>query len=241
MADKKHDWELVAAQEPFFGVVSADVFRMSQMDADARAVFYSSGDMDIAHLMGFFDADIGARPAGGRALDFGCGVGRLTRVMAGIADEVVGYDVAPSMIGAAREAVPANVTLTTEFPKGPFDWINSYIVFQHIPPKDGLALLDACLASAAPSAFISLHFTGWRDGAPPSQSLVAKTKRWLLRQKHRRAGASAEPLIRMYDYDFSEILRRLSAHGFDRVVTRHTEHGGHHGAWFISRRSGGGT
>lgn len=237
MSGEKHDWEIVAAQEPFFGVVSQGDFRMSKLDAEARARFYESGDKDIAQLMGYFDADVGARPKGGRAFDFGCGVGRLTRVIAGIADEVVGYDVAPSMLAAAREVVPANVTLTTEFPKGPFDWINSYIVFQHIPPAEGLALLDACLSSAAPNAFVSLQFIGWRDSKPPSQSPASRAARWLERKRHRSAGQSAEPLIRMYDYDFNEILRRFSAHGFERVVTRHTNHGGHHGAWFISRRS----
>jgi SAM-dependent methyltransferase len=227
----------VAAQEPFFGVVGFDDFRMSRLDDAARARFYESGEQDIARVLQYFDADFGARPRGGRALDLGCGVGRLTRVMAGIADEVVGYDVAPSMIAIARQVTPANVTLTTEFPKGPFDWINSYIVFQHIPPKEGLALLDACLAAVGPSAFLSLQITGWRDGKLPSRTLPSMAARWFERWRHRQPGVSAEPLIRMYDYDFGEILKRLTAHGFGRVVTHHTQHGGHHGAWFIARRT----
>mgnify|MGYP000010459885 FL=1 len=60
--------------------------------------------------------------------------------------------------------------------------------------------------------------------------------RWLERRLHRRKGASADPLIRMYDYDFSEVLRLLARRGFERVALRHTQHGGHHGAWFIARR-----
>ena len=38
-----------------------------------------------------------------RALDFGCGAGRLTRALARHFDEVVGIDVAASMIAKARE------------------------------------------------------------------------------------------------------------------------------------------
>ncbi len=232
-----HDWEIVASREPFFGVVGYDDFRMSRLDAAARERFYASGEEDIARILSYFDADIGARPAG-RALDFGCGVGRLTRAIAGVMDQVVGYDVAPSMIALARDVVPANVALTTDFPAGPFDWINSYIVFQHIPPAEGLLLIDRCLAAAAPCAFISLQVTGWREGRQPSRAPHALAARWLERRMHRRSGASADPLIRMYDYSFSDILQRLASHGFERVALRHTRHGGHHGAWFIAQRTG---
>jgi SAM-dependent methyltransferase len=230
-----HDWEVIAARDAFFGVISAEEFRADRMDAAARARFFRSGEADIANVLAWFDADLGARPRG-RALDVGCGVGRLTRAIAGVVEEAVGHDVSPTMVALAAEGAPPNARFTTDLPDGPFDWINSYIVLQHIPPTEGLALIEACLARAGPGAFLSLQLTGWRDGPSPSGSAAARAARWLQRRLHRRPGRAVDPLIRMHDYNFSEVMRRLTAAGFTRIVLRHTNHGGHHGAWMISRR-----
>ena len=75
----------------------------------------------------------------GRGLDFGCGAGRLTFAMAKYAKEVVGVDVAEGMLRVARERIDVrkirNVELRTTLPAEQVDWINSLIVFQHIPPR----------------------------------------------------------------------------------------------------------
>jgi SAM-dependent methyltransferase len=230
-----HDWEIIARRDPFFGVVSAPEFRIDAMSEDAQARFYATGEGDIASILAMFDADLGARPAGGRALDIGCGVGRLAIAMANVAGDAFGYDVSPTMIELARRRAPPNLTLSTELPDGPFDWINSYIVFQHIPPREGLDLIERCLARAAPHAFLSLQVTLWRDGPQPDPNPLAALRRSLVRLRLRREGP-ADGLIRMHDYNLSDVMRRAVAAGFGRLVLRHTNHGGHHGAWIIARR-----
>jgi SAM-dependent methyltransferase len=45
-------------------------------------------------------------PPRGRTLDLGCGEGRLARDLAALGHDVVGIDVSPTMIAAAREAAP---------------------------------------------------------------------------------------------------------------------------------------
>jgi SAM-dependent methyltransferase len=81
---------------------------------------------------------------GGRALDFGCGVGRLTQALAGRFAEAVGVDIAPTMIERAREynRFPAtcHYELNTDadlrrFPDGRFDFVYSNIVLQHMEPR----------------------------------------------------------------------------------------------------------
>lgn len=238
MPNAPHDWELIAARDPYFGVVSSEAYRIGRMDEAARRHFYLTGAADIGQLLSWFDRDLGARPSGGKALDIGCGVGRLTHAMAEHVTEAAGYDVSATMIALARETAPANAVFSTDLPVGPFDWINSYIVFQHIPPKEGLRLLDRCLDAAAPGALLSLHFTGWRDGALPGRNPLARLSQWMQHNASRRPGRPAETLIHMHDYNFSEVLRRLTAHGFERVVVRHTNHAGHHGGWLLSRREG---
>lgn len=46
-----------------------------------------------------------------RALELGCGGGAFARLLAGIADDVVAVDIAPTAIELARGAVPPNVEL----------------------------------------------------------------------------------------------------------------------------------
>jgi SAM-dependent methyltransferase len=237
MAADKHDWEIIARRDAFFSVVAVAEFRSAGMTDERRRLFYQSGEEDIARVLGWFDTDLGARPAGGRALDIGCGVGRLVCAMAKVADQVSGYDVSETMLAHARKVAPANVELSPTLPAGPYDWINSYIVFQHIPPPEGLALIEACLARAAPGCFLSLQITGWRDGARPSTHLAGRIRRWLDRMIQRSSVGAPEKLIRMYDYDFSDVLQRVTAAGFERIVLRHTDHVGHHGAWFIGRKA----
>ncbi len=236
MAESRHDWEIIGARDPFFGVLTSPDFRLDQVDAATRQRFYASGDSDIETVLGWFDKDLGARPSAGTALDIGCGVGRLTHAIARHAASAIGYDISASMLRIAREAAPPNASFVREIPAGPFDWINSYIVFQHIPPAEGLALLSTALSRAAPGAFASIHLTAW-NAAPPARSLLARLARWRNRRVQRQDGHDIGALIQMHTYNFSDVAKVFLAHGFSRMVLRHTDHGGHHGAWVIARRA----
>lgn len=236
MTERRHDWEIIGARDPFFGVLTSADFRLDKVDEATRRRFYASGETEIAMVLDWFEADVGERPGGGTALDIGCGVGRLTHAIAARVQTAAGYDVSESMLRIAREGAPANASFASELPSGPFDWINSFIVFQHIPPAEGLALLAMALDRAAPRAFASIHFTGWAD-APPRQSLLARLTRWRNRRVQRQDGHDIGALIQMHAYNFSDVTRVFVRHGFTRLVLRHTDHGGHHGAWFIARRA----
>jgi SAM-dependent methyltransferase len=81
--------------------------------------------------------------AGRRALDFGCGAGDLCRALHRLGFQVAGLDTSLGMIAAARQRVPAEVTLVA----GPverlparesFDLIASVMVFQFVADVDAL-------------------------------------------------------------------------------------------------------
>jgi ubiquinone/menaquinone biosynthesis C-methylase UbiE len=77
-----------------------------------------------------------------RILDFGCGVGRFTPLLAGIpGKEVIGVDVSPSMVEMARRASPALDFRVVNprrlpFPDGYFDALWTCTVLQHIPDAE---------------------------------------------------------------------------------------------------------
>lgn len=235
------DWRLIGEREPYFGVLSTPAFRKANIDEKEIEAFHASGRADVARLMQWCVEDLGMAP-GGRSLDIGCGVGRLTLAMAARAEKVVGFDPSEPMLALARTRAAlegsTNAVFVDRLPDGPFDWINSYIVFQHIPPKEGLALLASVLAKAAPNAFLTLHFTLWREAhlAKP-KNLVSIAATFFSRVLARLGAAPAERLIRMYDYDLSDVMRLVVGAGFERACLRHTDHDGHHGAWILARRA----
>ena len=106
-------------------------------------------------------------------------------------------------------------------------------MFQHISHDEGRRQHEFALSRTGPDCFLSLQITLWRDGAAPKNSLLSHLRRRL----DRLTDGDAAHLIRMYDYSLSEVMRRLTAAGFDHVVKRHTNHGGHHGGWLIARRA----
>ena len=64
--------------------------------------FLATGERDAERAL----ADCGAhglRTAAAAALDFGCGVGRVTRALADRFDDVLGLDISPTMVALARE------------------------------------------------------------------------------------------------------------------------------------------
>lgn len=79
-----------------------------------------------------------------RAMDFGCGAGRLTRALAGRFAHADGVDVAPSMIELARGFHTDDPRVSFHlndradlrlFADDSFDAIVSIIVLQHLPPE----------------------------------------------------------------------------------------------------------
>ena len=82
-----------------------------------------------------------------RALDFGCGLGRMTRALAAHFDDCVGVDISEEMVRGAREAnadlgnVSFEVNHATDlrrFDDASFDLVYSMIVLQHVPDRDAI-------------------------------------------------------------------------------------------------------
>lgn len=79
---------------------------------------------------------------GRRTLDVGCGEGRLTRHLASLGHRMVGVDVAPSLVAAAREAAPemelhvANAA-SLPFAEASFDQVVSFMCLHDVDDLDG--------------------------------------------------------------------------------------------------------
>lgn len=237
--DTDADWRELGVSEPYWGVISHPDFRSENLTPDRIAQFYDSGPFHVGPIAEALERLTGRRPAG-RALDFGCGVGRLSEAMTAYADEVVGVDVSPGMLALAR-ARGGQVTYVDQMPAGPFDWINSFIVFQHIPPARGEALIEDLLSRLADGGAISLQIVVWRDPnrQPPAPEPATRRQKLTDRLLHRQIAPDLPPVghIQMYDYDLSKIVRLLNLAGIEEIRLLSTNHDGHHGYIILGQKT----
>jgi 2-polyprenyl-3-methyl-5-hydroxy-6-metoxy-1,4-benzoquinol methylase len=97
------DWEKYGKEDAYYGVLSDEKFRKSQLTEDLKQEFFHSGETYIADILAKIRQRFQSDWTIGKAVDFGCGVGRLVIPLAKHAQEVTGIDVSESMLAEARK------------------------------------------------------------------------------------------------------------------------------------------
>jgi SAM-dependent methyltransferase len=165
------EWERWAVQDPYFGVLTDPRFRKREMTPAARQEFFDSGRVHVDCVLGACRRYVDTAFAPTRVLDFGCGVGRLLIPFAAVAADVVGMDVAPSMLAEARRNCSdrgiENVRLVLSddalsAADGQFDLVHSFIVLQHIEVTRGRAIFARLVDKVKVGGCGAIHVTfGW--------------------------------------------------------------------------------
>jgi len=135
-------WDNLAKIDPLWAILA---------DAEKKGnkwkvkEFFDTGVKEINSLMEYVDSlGITIPKENTRALDFGCGVGRLTQAIANYFDQVYGVDIAPSMIELAEtynhqgnkcKYFLNNSSNLNQFKDNSFDFIYSNITLQHVSPR----------------------------------------------------------------------------------------------------------
>jgi SAM-dependent methyltransferase len=94
----RDDWNRLGTEDPLWAVYVAPGTRGGRWDVEE---FFGLGRAEVSRALGELDG-LGLRPRYRRALDFGCGVGRLSAALAERFDEVIGVEISPSMLAEAR-------------------------------------------------------------------------------------------------------------------------------------------
>jgi 2-polyprenyl-3-methyl-5-hydroxy-6-metoxy-1,4-benzoquinol methylase len=236
MADTDKHWEAWGAQDPYFGVLNSDRFRSDSI-SQTRDEFFQSGEAFISSLLGQWQRAAGHQGSHTRALDFGCGVGRLVIPLARRYAEVVAIDVSASMLQEADKNCTAagfgNVTFIKSDDAltaltGSFDFVVSYIVLQHIPPVRGYRIIDRLLTSVSPGGRAMIHVSLRRK--------LNLRRRTFYFARHRipfayyvfnllQGKPIRTPLMQMNEYDPVRILEIFARHGMTDVLVTPEIHG----------------
>lgn len=224
--DRPEDsWRRWGDLDPYFAVLSTDPkFRKCNFDDVNRTAFRDSGEKSIAEII---DHCAIHWPGMGRdrALDFGCGAGRLVIPLARRFKSVTGVDISPDMRRLTKEyAAETGVTgvstiETPEQAEGVFDFVHSLMVFQHIPPERGYKLLATLIDKIAPGGVAALQVPLDDRRSLPVRYLnvmrrftpfnavtnIARNRSW------------KEPLMRMYRYDLGRMCLLAHHKGIDTL------------------------
>jgi SAM-dependent methyltransferase len=140
----KSTWESLGKADPLWAVLTDPERRNGGWDVEE---FLATAVEPVARVRAMLDE--AGLSLGDRALDFGCGAGRLTNALAAHVKEVVGVDIAQSMIDEANRInqFPDRVGFVAydghrlPFADESFDSVVSLISIQHSPPAVQLACL----------------------------------------------------------------------------------------------------
>lgn len=247
------DWEQWGRRDPYFGVITHERFRRDRLDDAAREAFFESGRDHVRYVLAMCRNYLDPHFAPARALDFGCGVGRVTLPLAAECGSVLGLDVSPSMIAeAGRNAQAqgvANVELLcsggddlSAWAEG-FDLVHSCIVLQHIEPTRARALFGQLLGCLRPGGLGALQLTyakAWfpdsfgRDPNPvptPSDPPPPTRLLGLLPSRARQPAPDplADPGMQMFSHDLNALFFLMQTRGVRRCHAEFTDHGGEYG------------
>jgi ubiquinone/menaquinone biosynthesis C-methylase UbiE len=141
-------WESLAKSDPLWAILSVPDKKGNKWDINE---FLVTGKQEIDSVIDYIDRAFNFKERK-NALDFGCGIGRLTLPLANYFDQVVGIDISDTMISLAEELVgrhgvnlkgkieyTVNKNNFIPFEDKTFDFIYSSIVLQHM--RKNIALL----------------------------------------------------------------------------------------------------
>ncbi|HEX4001817.1 MAG TPA: methyltransferase domain-containing protein [Candidatus Acidoferrales bacterium] len=134
----RRDWDARAAKDAFFYIATW------RKDWDVSD-FFKSGEEDYQRLVAPVLDRFEFAPPGKRALELGCGAGRMTSAFAKRFDHVTAVDISAEMLDRARQLLPDVENVTWKHSNGAdlgdtkdasLDFVFTYLVLQHLPDEN---------------------------------------------------------------------------------------------------------
>ena len=164
-------WDSLGSQDPLRAILARSEEK-KDVPWDVEK-FFQSGVFEIEIMLRYAES---FRPLRRKksALDFGCGVGRLTEALAAHFDHVCGVDISPAMIqhalnyqhSAVRSEYIVNETGDLgRFVAGQFDFIYSSITLQYMPARFAKKYIAEFLRVLSPDGLLLFQLPSRRAGS----------------------------------------------------------------------------
>lgn len=166
-------WRKMGETEPYWSVITSTEYMVDRIDA-TREKFYESGRKDVAVIDAAF-ARNGVDPSAMKTcVEYGCGLGRVTRWLSERFEKVTGCDISEAHLRLAKEQLDARGARNIEWrhirevadivglPKT--DFVFSFIVLQHNPPPLIAHMIRAFLRALNPGGVALFQVPTYRLG-----------------------------------------------------------------------------
>ena len=248
LRDLRDNWERFGESDPLWAALTDPHSKGGRWDTNA---FLATGEAEINVVMQRLASKGIIVSKAGRALDFGCGVGRLTQALAARFREVHGVDIADSMIEAAKRLNPRSGRCVFHCDDSPdlarfeprsFALVYSSLVLQHIASPAAERYVYSLLRLLEPGGVAVLQVPDRFDEGPIATRVGVTARQWArwvrshVALRTRLASARSERTIgvdighapRMEMHAIPEVEMRAIAHSVgvrlaDVALTNSTE------------------
>lgn len=166
-------WRRLGTSEPYWSVLSSDQYRLTNI-ASNMTQFEETGRRTVDLHLELLMAN-GVVPSTLKtAIDFGCGVGRLTRWFSEHFDSVIACDVSEPHLRIARDLLDARGRSNVEFRRvenlasltalPAVDLVYSMSALQHNAPPLIARMLEDLLGAVAPGGVALIQLATYRPG-----------------------------------------------------------------------------
>lgn len=234
MDDRKQLWEEIGTSEAYWAVATHDKFRAENLNSELKEDFLESGREHIEEVWQTFRELLSRYLRPERAIDYGCGVGRLVIPLAKHSEQAIGVDISSAMLMEAKQNAEAagcsNIELQTvdEFicdEAAEYDLVHTYIVLQHIDPAIGYSVIERLLERLKGGGYAMIHTT-FKDTSPFFGRMRARVYRDvpgvhralnLIRGRH-------VPFVPVYTYDIERVRKIFAEYRCETLLEKDTDH-----------------
>jgi len=184
-------------------------------DIDA---FFASGEAEVAQLVDYLNSQGLGLPKGS-ALDFGCGIGRVTQPLCRHFQMCYGVDIAPSILELARQHnaygdrcryILNKSPRLDIFPDSSIDFVYSMITLQNIAPRYSAGYILEFVRILAPGGLLVFQI--------PNKPTTLRTaiKQWLpypLLQAFYALKYRGQPHLELHGISQRRVIRLLEGNG----------------------------
>ncbi|MFW6225229.1 MAG: class I SAM-dependent methyltransferase [Bacteroidota bacterium] len=160
LLELQENWEVFGQQDAMWSILTDPSKKNNKWDIQD---FFTTGSHEIQSVFSHINDELKFEINYGKALDFGCGIGRVTQALCCYFQECYGVDIAESMIELAKQYnqhkdkcyfYQNNTNDLSQFDNNFFDFVYSRIVLQHIKPEYSKQYIKEFLRILSPGGLI---------------------------------------------------------------------------------------